>query len=224
MLLLKKTILVLKKDSAGTEQDNAPTEEIEDEEMEHVAMDITTSTPTSDVQHGASAAMINRICGFLVKHLRQKPNDDPITQNKIMDTFPTINEQSTAPTIKIFTFFWRFVLQVNEADIDDHMLVNLHGIDMCNAVLQSTGYGRYSRKITPEPSMGTLHALHINLHEKVEKLCSKRKVDFDNKIIITSPGIIHLQGTYYKKESSYPSASSTFDHKVRRHKGSTEDD
>ncbi|KAI8330417.1 hypothetical protein BC941DRAFT_475524 [Chlamydoabsidia padenii] len=242
-----------------TKMENLETElndlkKIEDKEMNHEAvhfeaMDTTIPTPTSDVQYRPSAAMINRICGLLMRHLRQKPNDDPLTQNEIMNTFLTINEQSTALIIKIFTFFQRFMIQeVKEADIDGRVLVNLHVIDMCNAVLQSTGYDRYSRKMTPEPSMGTLHALHINLHglysfthlslatsnkaavfetcidmEKVEMLCRKRKVELDNKITITSSGIIHLQVTYYKKESSHPTASSTFDHKAHQHKGGTED-
>ncbi|KAI8342841.1 hypothetical protein BC941DRAFT_499197 [Chlamydoabsidia padenii] len=190
-----------------------------------------------------------------------------------MDTFPAINEQSTAPIVKVFTFFRRFVLkEVNEAETDSHVSINLHIIDMCNAVLQSTGYVRYSRKMTPEPSLGTLHALHISLNglyiftrcvddsnkkntsilktrqgdsitslkmassnptavfetcidmQAVEGLCAKRKVEFDNKIIITSSGIIHLQVTYNKKESSHPFASSTVDHKAHRQQADKQKD
>ncbi|KAI8329108.1 hypothetical protein BC941DRAFT_457406 [Chlamydoabsidia padenii] len=102
-----------------------------------------------------------------------------------------------APIINIFIFFRRFVLQeVDEPDIDGHVLVNLRVIDMCNAVLQSTDYGRYSRKMTSEPSMAksnqaAVFATCIDM-EKFGKLCFERKVEFDNKIFVTSSGIFNI--------------------------------
>ncbi|KAI8331773.1 hypothetical protein BC941DRAFT_484886 [Chlamydoabsidia padenii] len=126
--------------------------------------------------------------------------------------------------------------------------------------------------MTPEPSLGTLHALHINHNglytftrcvddsnkkitsilktrqgdsitslkiaslnpaavfvtcidmQEVEGLCAKRKVEFDNKIIMTSFGVIHLQVTYNKMESSRSFASSTADHKARRQQADKQKD
>ncbi|KAI8329647.1 hypothetical protein BC941DRAFT_457173 [Chlamydoabsidia padenii] len=60
--------------------------------------------------------------------------------------------------------------------------------------------------------------------QAVEGLCAKRKVEFDNKIIITSSGVIHLQVTYNKKESSHSFAYSTVDHKAHRQQADKQKD
>ncbi|KAI8328633.1 hypothetical protein BC941DRAFT_476824 [Chlamydoabsidia padenii] len=61
---MRKEHILIEKENARIEQDNPSTETMNDEVMD------TTSAPTSDLQHCPSAAMINRLCGFLMKHLR----------------------------------------------------------------------------------------------------------------------------------------------------------
>jgi hypothetical protein len=54
-------------------------------------------------------------------------------------------------------------------------------IDACNEILYCTGYGRYQRKLLPEPSPSTLQALHIDTRGLYGMLKTVLKLDIKTK-------------------------------------------
>ncbi|CAO3601292.1 unnamed protein product [Absidia cylindrospora] len=89
--------------------------------------------------------------------------------NKInQDSYFGMESENWAPhhvsmAKQIYEFFKLFVPEKSgDHDLDSHLLLGFFIVKVCNAILWSTGYQKFCRKMLPFSKPSTLHSLHVN--------------------------------------------------------------
>jgi hypothetical protein len=98
--------------------------------------------------------------------------------------------ETIAIITKLYQFLRPFVLpDVDHEDVDNHILPSISVINMCNAILTTTGYVWYARALLPRSFPSKVHALHCNV-DGIHNLVRATMDDYNRKdsVIKTSDG------------------------------------